>query len=384
MKTSYDVAVIGLGVMGEATLWGLAQKNLRVLGIEARARGHCEGSSYGTSRIFRRAYWEGEQYIEMLNYADKRWRSLQALSATRLIYETGGVFIGPKGSEMVAGSVDTARRALLEHTEWSARQVKNAFPVFSVDSNYHAVFEPGAYAIAAQEARSKMLLMATRQGVELLYDDAVVCIKKQWEGYKVYTRCGRCVTTKSVVVTAGPWLSRWVPELNSHLLPRRVPVYWFEPRKGMASKFESVKFPVFLYELSGGGLLYGVPSISPNEPGVKIGFHNRQQSSCRLGANSEEVSPLLVKEISESLAGVLPDLEVMPVKAKACIYTMSQDESFYIGRVQGHENMFAASACSGHGFKFAPAIGDVLATLVVGEIPPVEIDSFAIDRSCLK
>ncbi|WP_408980510.1 FAD-dependent oxidoreductase [Pseudomonas sp. B21-032] len=74
----------------------------------------------------------------------------------------------------------------------------------------------------------------------------------------------------------------------------------------------------------------------------------------------------------------------MPVKAKACIYTMSQDESFYIGRVQGHENMFAASACSGHGFKFAPAIGDVLATLVVGEIPPVEIDSFAIDRSCLK
>jgi sarcosine oxidase len=378
--TIYDVVVVGLGVMGEATLWGLAEQNLRVLGIEARAPGHCEGSSHGASRIFRRAYWEGEQYISMLNHADQRWRSLQELSATPLIYETGGVFIGPKGSGMVAGSIDTARRALVEHTEWSARQVKISLPVFSVDSNCHAVYEPGAYAIAAQGARSKMLLVATRQGAELLYGDAVVCISKQHKGFRVYTRRGRCVTTNSIVLTAGPWLSDWVPELKARLLPRRVPVYWFEPRKGMASHFNNLNFPVFLYELSNGGLLYGLPSISHKEPGVKIGFHNRQQTSCMLGANSEEVSLLLVKEISESVSGILPGLEMMPAKAKACIYTMSQDESFCIGRVQGYENMFAASACSGHGFKFAPAIGDVLASLVVGETPPVAIDSFGIDR----
>ncbi|MDD1014799.1 N-methyl-L-tryptophan oxidase [Pseudomonas rubra] len=382
MGTIYDVVVVGLGVMGEATLWRLAEKNLRVLGIDARVQGHCEGSSHGASRIFRRAYWEGEKYTSMLNHADQRWRSLQALSATPLIYETGGIFIGPKGSGMVAGSIDTARRASVEHTEWSARQVKSSFPVFSVDSSCHAVYEPGAYAIAAQCARSKMILAATRQGAELLYGDAVVCVRRHRKGFRLYTRRGLCVTTNSVVLTTGPWLPNWVPELKAHLLPRRVPVYWFEPRKEMASKFENINFPVFLYELASGGLLYGLPSISQNEPGVKIGFHNRQQASCRLGAKSEEVSPLLVKEISESVGAILPDLEMMPAKAKVCIYTMSQDESFYIGRVQGYENMFAASACSGHGFKFAPAIGDVIASLVAGETTPVAIDAFSIDRIC--
>lgn len=381
MTSAYDVVVVGLGVMGAATLWSLASRGVRVLGIDARMLGHRAGSSHGASRIFRRAYWEGRDYVPMLNHADQRWRSLQSLSSRHLIHQTGGVFIGPAVTGMVAGCIHTAQSASVEHEVWSAQHVRQHLPVFNVEDGQHAVYEPGAYAIAAKEAMLAMLALAQVNGADLVHGDEVVRVERRVNGLRVHTRKQARIVAGAVVITAGPWIGDWAPELKRHLDPRQVPVYWFMPKRGLAECFESRNFPVFLYELEGGDLLYGVPSICMSERGVKIGFHNRQQTSCSPGKAAETVSHASIAEISEAVRRVLPGLEEVPAQVKTCIYTMSPDESFFIGPVSGHGDVFMASACSGHGFKFAPAIGDVLACLAVGEAPMLSVDAFAPGRA---
>ncbi|MGC6372202.1 FAD-dependent oxidoreductase [Pseudomonas sp. K2I15] len=244
-----------------------------------------------------------------------------------------------------------------------------------------AVYEPGAYAISACEARLGMLNDAVRQGAVTLFGDSVTTIEDFGSGLRLRTRNGHTYTAGAVIITTGPWIGdHLMPELKVYLEPRQVPVYWFTPKRGSEHLFSHKNFPVFLYEFLDGGLLYGVPSISSSEAGVKIGFHNRQQHSSYPGWKTLPVAQKSIEEISASVGAVFPNLDCLPARAKNCFYTMSQDESFLLGPSTRLSSVYFASACSGHGFKFAPAIGDALANLACGNQPKISISAFSPSR----
>jgi len=159
-----------------------------------------------------------------------------------------------------------------------------------------------------------------------------------------------------------------------------VPIYWFTPKTGFEKLFAPENFPIFLYEREDGALLYGVPSIAGNETGVKIGFHNRQHTPAAPDCKAIPVQQQYVTEITSIVESLFPTLERSPTKASNCFYTMSPDESFLIGQSKVLKSTYFASACSGHGFKFAPAIGDALADLATGQPARVSLSEFSANR----
>ncbi|AZE83601.1 sarcosine oxidase, putative [Pseudomonas orientalis] len=381
MRNAYDVIVIGLGIMGAAALWRVAAKCTRTLGLEASGLTHSYGSSHGNSRIFRRAYWEGGHYLPLLNHSDLLWNELEQSTQRKLLFRTGGIFIGPRSSHVVAGSVETARKGGIEHAAWSESKTTSLFPAFNVPVGSQTVFEPGAYAISACEARLGMLNEAVRQGALIGFGDSVIDLETQESLMRVSTRSGETHFAKAVIVTTGPWIgTHLLPELKRCIEPRRIPVFWFKPKTDFEPLFSSNQFPIFLYEHQNGALLYGVPSILSNEPGVKIGFHNRQQTPAAPEWANIPVQKIHLEEISEVVGDLFPKLERLPIHAKNCFYTLSPDDSFLIGESRALRSTYFASACSGHGFKFAPAIGDALASMAVGQQPHVSLAAFSAER----
>lgn len=375
-----DVAVVGLGIMGSATVWESARSGMAVLGLEAGGPTHAGGSSHGATRIYRQAYWEGESYLPLLRLADRGWRQLQQTSSKPLLIETGGVFIGPRATGVVEGSRRTAQAGGVRHESWDAAEIKRRLPQFAIDDDTCAVYEPGAYALAAEDARLHMLDQAVGRGAELRYGEAVQAITPRGDRLLLTTNRGAEIDAGSVVVCGGPWIGGLVPELAAHVRPHRIPIYWFSPRKGREEAFDAQRFPVFLYEVPDGALLYGIPSGASAERGVKIGFHNRQLTPSDPATAAPELGASLRAEISAYVERLLPDLEPAPIDARWCFYTMSTDESFVIGTSETSPKLHYATVCSGHGFKFASGIGNVLASLTAGAPPPVDLAAFARTR----
>jgi len=381
MNTTYDLIVVGLGIMGAATLWRAASRYSRVLGIDAYGPTHSYGSSQGSSRIFRRAYWEGDNYLPLLNHADPLWNELEKTSQKQLLFRTGGIFIGPPSSRVVAGSVRTAGQGAIEHELWDWSKITTRSPTFNITRGTQALYEPGAYAIAACDARLEMLNEAVKHGASTDFGHRVVHLENEGSDVRVTTNGGRSYLARSVIVTAGPWIAdNLLPELKQLIEPRRVPIYWFTPKSGFEKLFAPEHFPIFLYEREDGALLYGVPSIAGNETGVKIGFHNRQHTPAAPDCKAIPVQQQYVTEITSIVESLFPTLERSPIKASNCFYTMSPDESFLIGQSKVLKSTYFASACSGHGFKFAPAIGDALADLAIGQPARVSLSEFSANR----
>jgi sarcosine oxidase len=381
MNTHYDVIVIGLGIMGAAALWRVSPKCTRSLGIDASSPTHDYGSSHGASRIFRRAYWEGNKYLQLLNHADLLWNELEHVTQRNLLFRTGGVFAGTQSSRIVEGSITTAREGRIEHEVWNISDARKWMPAFNMPDEMQVVYEPGAYAISATDARLAMLDEAALNGAKTVFGDTVVRLENHAKGIRVTTKSGGVYFAGSAIITTGPWMaSDLMPEISSFLEPRRVPIYWFKPKMGSETLFYQEQFPVFLYEREDGGLLYGVPSIVSSEPGVKIGFHNRQQNPSFPDWKNTPVQRRHVTEISAIIDSLFPKLERIPTQAKNCFYTMSPDDSFLIGKSRAMNSTYFASACSGHGFKFSPAIGDALANMATGRQTNISLSAFSVDR----
>lgn len=381
MRVSYDVAVVGLGIMGAAALWRLSTAGVSVIGFDKNSPTHEFGSSYGASRIFRQAYWEGEKYLPLLKHANTLWNELQATTDKILLHRTGGIFIGPQSTGVVAGSARTARAGGIEHEIWTAGEIRKRLPVFTVEDDMQAIYEPSSYAIAAQDAKLQMVEAAIVNGAIAIHGQGIKSIISKKDTFIIETESMGSIEVSSVVVTIGPWISGFTPkEISKNVKPHRVPIYWFQPRYDMSESFSRERFPVFLYERPSGDLLYGVPSISTCESGVKIGFHNRQHTPSNPENISSTVAPQFMRQIENAVRDILPGLVPNPICARTCFYTMSKDEAFLIGTSIDNPNMHYASACSGHGFKFATAVGDVLSNLVLRKDNSDLISGFSSER----
>jgi sarcosine oxidase len=373
---TYDVVVIGLGIMGASALFHVSRPGLRVLGVEAGGCLHDRGSSHGDTRIFRRAYWEGERYVPLLNRSLQGWLEVDEATHGAVARRTGGLFVGSADSAVVQGSRETAARCGISHEYVDSAEVGRRFPAFHLAEDAVAVYEPDALMLFADQARLGYLSMAVGAGAEVVHGRSVRRIVPGSNGSFTVAGDGWQVSCGAVVLTAGGWIGRFLPgEIDPLITTMRIPVYELDLAEATERDHQPGRFPVFLYEAADGALVYGLPQWRAGG-GLRIGFHNRQldiDGARRPPSDTERL------ELWTAVRSLLPGVE-RTGRGRACVYTMSTDGSFLIGRSRELEGVVYASACSGHGFKFAPAIGEALAELAIDGSSTIDLGAFTPDR----
>jgi sarcosine oxidase len=366
---AYDVAVVGLGAMGSHTALELATRGRRVLGIDRHRPPHTLGSTHGRTRIIREAYFEEPLYVPIVQRAYDLWRRLEERSGSRLLTVTGGLMLGASGSEVVVGARASAVEHDLPYEELSARQVRERFPAYAVPDEHEAILEPRAGFLEPEAAVEATLALAAAAGAELRFDEPV----RELEGNALRTARGTYVADR-VVVAAGPWLPELVPGLAALFTAARQPLLWLDPQE--PALFTPERFPVFVWEWKPGWAFYGFPDVGD---GFKVAVHHHGEATTpdavdrRLRPDDEEAIRELVRRFFPAGDGELREFAV-------CLYTNTPDEHFVIDRLPDDERVLVASPCSGHGFKFAPAVGEILADLATGESPRFDLAPFALRR----
>lgn len=370
-EASADIIVIGLGAMGSSTVDAAATTGLSVIGLEAFAQGHANGSSHGPTRMLRRSVEEGPHYVPLVLDALPRWRQLAEDTAAPVIDLNGAIRIAPIGSPIHSAFAASAVAWNLEFDRLSASEVAQRFPGFAVPDDYEAMFEPEAGVLFAANAVRALQDRAVRHGATLHFGSPVLSWQPSGAGVEVRTadatyRAGR------LVITAGAWTTRLAVDLGLPLVAHRVVNVSFEPLE--RSLFTADRLPAFIVSDGVDGV-YGIPAVAGQ--GLKV------------GASGTPVDPddvdreVHVDEIGRLRAVVdrfLPRASGAVSSTLTCLYTVAPDGEFVIDRHPAHPQVVVASPCSGHGFKYTTAIGPLLVDLATTGTTRLPIQSFAIDR----
>ena len=353
----FDVVVVGLGATGAAAAYRLARRGARVLGLDRLTPGHDRGSSHGESRIIRLGYFEHPSYVPLLRRAYELWRELEAEAEAKLLHITGILEVGPPGGAVVSGTLAASRLHGLPHEVMNAAETMRRFPAFKIPDEYVGVLQPDGGFIAAEAAIAAMLAQARAAGADIQTGVAVRSVTPRGNRVRIETGTG-LIDANTAIVAAGPWLMKLMPDLPAPLRVTREVIGWFEPRN--PAPFLAGPFPVFLLE-SPFGQHYGFP---PWRGGLlKIAKHHHRDETVDpdnvdrvVSSEDEALIRPFVSQYIPAAAGPLRS-------AKTCLYTMTPDRDFLIDRLPGAPNIIVASPCSGHGFKFAPVVGEILADL---------------------
>jgi sarcosine oxidase len=370
---TFDVVVIGLGAMGSAAVASLARRGCRVVGIERFAPGHDRGSSHGATRIIRLGYFEHPSYVPLLRAAYPLWHDLAAKSGVPLVHITGIVEIGAPDSDVVAGTLRASLMHGLAHEVLDARALMRRFPAFRMPADFVGVFQADGGFLRAEQAIHAQLALARDAGAQLRVGEDVIAVEPRGAGVRVVTRNG-VIEAGCAIVTAGPWVRSLLPGLPAPIRVTRQVLGWFEPSD--RALFAPGRFPVFLVQ-NEDGVFYGFPD---DGAGVKVAKHHHADETVDPDRCEREVSAADEAMIRAVLAAHLPAADGRRLAATTCLYTMTPDGDFILDRLPGHEAIIVASPCSGHGFKFAPVIGEILADLALSGATPHDISRFALAR----
>jgi sarcosine oxidase len=368
---AFDVVIVGLGAMGSASLYHLARRKLRVIGIERFEPGHDRGSSHGETRIIRLGYFEHPSYVPLLRRAYRLWRELEAEASQRLLHITGIIEIGPPAGIVVAGTLAASRMHGLPHEVLDARETMRRFPAFRLPDDYVAVLQADGGFLAAEIAVQSHLALARAAGAELHSNEMVRSIEPHGSGVRITTE-RTVIDAGTAVVSAGSWTKQLLPDLPAPLRVTRQVMAWFAP----SAPALFGRFPVFLLE-SRHGIHYGFPLL---DNGMKVAKHYHRDQSVEPDASDHKISAEDEAIIRAPLADHLPDANGPLLAAKTCLYTMTPDGDFLIDRLPGHPSIIVVSACSGHGFKFAGVVGEILADLVTAGSTAHDISRFRLAR----
>jgi sarcosine oxidase len=368
----YDVIVVGLGAMGGAALCELARRGARVLGLEQFEPGHDRGSSHGETRIIRLGYFEHPSYVPLLHRTYALWRDLEARSGRKLMHTTGILEIGAPDSSVVSGTLLASRTHQLAHEVMSAGETMARFPAFTLPTNYMGVFQPDGGFLAVEPALDTHIALAEAAGAEVQFRAPVLSVIQTRSGVRVETVRGH-FEAEQAIVSAGAWASKLFPRLP--LRVTREVVAWFDTDR--PDLFAPACFPVFLLE-SSHGQHYGFPTFA--RQGVKIAKHHHRNQTVDPDSVNRAISPDDEALIRPAIASHIPAANGKLLSATTCLYTMSPDHDFIIDRLADQNRIIVASPCSGHGFKFAPVIGEILADLAMHDATQHDISRFRLDR----
>lgn len=366
-----DVIVVGLGSMGAATAAELAKRGVRVLGLDRFAPPHGRGEHAGGSRIIRLAYAEGEAYVPLLRRAYELWRDL----GDDLLATTGGLNLGRRDSATVAGALASAEAHGLAHELLDADEVRRRFPAITPADDEVALYEEVAGIVRPEKAIERWLRDAREAGAELRFDAPVTGWRASEDGDVTVEVGGEQVTAARLVLSPGPWAGELLGEASAIVplhVESRLQHYWTaEPAADPRS--------VWIWEPAAAPVAYGIPAFDGL---VKAAFHHVGPPA---GADPRAADPTPEdrQALLDWLAPRIPALAKARYEgAKPCLYTISPDEHFVLGPHPASPSVAVAAGFSGHGFKFAPVVGEILADLAQAGQTRHDIGTFAPDRPC--
>lgn len=374
MKT-HDVIVAGLGAMGAATAWQLARRGVRVLGLERFDIPHAMGSSHGTNRIIRLAYFEHPSYVPLLRRAYELWRELEAAAGEKLLFVTGGVDAGPEASRLVTGSLEACRLHDLPHELVDARELARRHPGYRIPAGDVAVLQPDAGFVMSERAIVAFAGLALEAGAELRAREAML----GWEptsggGVRVTTTRGTYEAGR-LVLSTGAWMGEHVPALAGKAVPERQVLGWFQPKVPAHFRLGACPVGIVAHE---GTHYYQFPVHGV--PGFKLGVYHHLFERGPADALSREPNEADEALLRRALRAIFPDADGPTLALKACLFTNTEDEHFVIDALPEAPQVLVASPCSGHGFKFAPVIGEALADLATRGATAHDLGLFGLAR----
>jgi sarcosine oxidase len=366
MPSSYDVIVVGLGAMGSATLYHLARRGHRVLGLDRFSPPHTLGSSHGQTRIIREAYFEHPVYVPMVQRAYELWAEL----GRHLYLQTGGLMIGPPGGVLVSGARRSAEEHHLPHEHLDAAAVRRRYPGLQPDDSMSALWEPRAGILFPDQCIREHLRQAIQcYGADVLTDTPILKWSNSGAGVEVRTE-RKTFTAGQLVLSAGAWIRPLLGPDSPEFQVERQTLFWFAPTD--PSLFSPERCPIHMWEYDSGRYCYGFPDLGH---GVKLALHHEGEVT-----TADTVRRTIDDHDTESVRALaqrfLPRADGPLLEATVCLYTNMPDGHFLIDRHPGNERVLVVSPCSGHGFKFSSAIGEIAADLVEGAKPKFDLSLF--------
>ena len=373
MAHTTDVIVVGLGAMGSAALYHLAQRGVRVVGFDRYAPPHALGSTHGLSRIIRESYYEHPRYVPLVQRAYDLWAELERRAVRRLFYQTGGLMIGDADGVLVAGALRSAREHGLAHELLSAKEVHARFPAFVLPDEMSGFFEPRAGVLDPEGCVDAHMQLAAAAGAEVRPDEPIREWSVQGGRVRVVTERGTYDAAR-LALCAGAWNPALIDDDSITLRVERQVMHWFTPAR-TPELFEPARCPIAMTEYAPDRIFYFVPDSGD---GVKAAIHHEGEvtnpDAIRREVADEDVAPVI-----QLLRRYLPNA-AGPLRGSAtCLYTNTSDGHFLITPHARHEEVLVVSACSGHGFKFASAIGEAVADLMMS-LPRPDLIPFGRQR----
>jgi sarcosine oxidase len=379
-----DVAIVGLGAMGSAAAYAIARRGRRVIGFDRFRPPHTFGSSHGESRIIREAYFEQPYYVPLVRRAYALWRAIeQEVERTRgqerearLLLTCGGISVGPPDSVIVSGARASARMHDVPYEELSAAEVHRRFPAWRVPEDMVGIWDPGAGVLFPERCIDTLLSLAAAQGATLAFEEPVTSWCVVDGGVEVRTAKG-VYHAGQIVLAAGGWMRELAGhgDLDLPLVVERNAVHWFAPA-ARPETFRADCFPLFLLESAPDRVAYGFPDLGD---GVKAAWHHQGEitsaDAVRRGVDAAEID-----SVRDMFQRFLPDANGACLKSAVCLYTNTPDHDFIIDRHPRHAQVLIASPCSGHGFKFSAAIGEILAALAIEGRSDFDLTPFRLTR----
>ena len=395
MTNSFDTIVVGLGAMGSATLYQLAQRGVKALGIDLLAPPHVFGSSHGDTRITRQAIGEGDHYTPLSLRSYEIFRDMERRSQTRLLEVTGGLIISSLTEpvsvvhvpQFFENTVAAARKFGIKHDILNAEEMRSRFPQFKVEDDEMGYFEYDAAFLRPEEIISVQLKLAANLGATVHTNETVISFEESKQGVEIHTNQGT-YSCDHLVLSVGPWLTQLLPELLPVFKVYRQVLYWFDIADSFA-EFSPPKFPLFIWPLKDSETgVYGLPALDGKAGGFKIGSSNYLTEPVTPDSVKRTVAPEEIIEMFDSkVSRCFPLASKNCIKTAVCLYTVTPDSGFVIDWLpssskssSSSKRIILCSPCSGHGFKHAAAIGESIAEMTTIGYSRLDLSAFQLAR----
>jgi sarcosine oxidase len=374
IQCTYDVIVLGVGGMGSAAAFELARRGHRVLGLEQFTLAHDRGSSHGQTRVIRQAYSDHSAYVTLLRRAYERWFDLEQRSGCPLFTVCGCLTLGQADGDRVSGVLQAAWEHDLPVERIAAAELRRRFPPFRLDDDFVGVLEPQAGFLRVEDCVATYAGEARRLGADLRTHETVLSWEATGSGVIVRTASGNFAAER-LIVSAGAWAGRLLAQLGLPLTVRRMVLSWHATADD--ALFHQDCFPVYRAQVPE-GIFYGFPVI--DEHGHKVA---RSDSGTDIGGPDElnrTPTPADEAECLPFLDRYLPAVIGPARGSRVCMYTMTPDRNFILDQHPYHASVIIAAGFSGHGFKFASVVGEILADLAEKGRTDLPIEPFRIGR----
>ncbi|MBB3151038.1 N-methyl-L-tryptophan oxidase [Paenibacillus endophyticus] len=374
ISKSYDVIVVGAGSMGMSAGYELAARGAKPLLIDAFNPPHNMGSHHGEPRLIRHAYHGGDTYVKMALRADEKWLALERATGEKLLERSGVLNMAETSFYDYKGRLGDAMRNGVQVELLQADEINRRFPGIRLDDSFQGMYEPNAGYLYSEKCIAAYKQQALLAGAELLVDTFVTDIRADEGGVTVYTR-EEAYTASQVVITVGAWFHMLSNHVKLPIRAVRKVVGWFETS---STAFDAGTFPGFTWGGALGGY-YGFPSISG--AGIKIGRHDTGvewlpgEPIAPFGAYPEDED-----DLRRALHAFVPGAAGKLLQSAVCKYEFTPDEDFIIDAHPEHPNVLLAGGFSGHGFKFASVIGEILANKLEKKQTGYDLRIFELSR----